>query len=476
MTKATWSAACGMAMSIWSGTVAAQTLTPDQRLLREIYQQLVEINTTDSIGSTTQAAQAMAVRLKAAGFAEQDIHLVAPSGNPKKGNLVVRLHGTAARRPLLLLAHLDVVEARREDWTRDPFKLVEENGYFYARGASDDKAMAAVFVEEMIRLKREGFRPDRDVILALTADEELGGSSEYNGVEHLLRAQKNLIDAEFAINEGGGARITDDGKYERLSIQVSEKTYADFRLQVTNPGGHSSIPKPDNAIYRMSEALARLSKFQFPAQLNDGTRVYFERFAAFNPGQTGADMKAILLNPPDPQAIERLSRDPEINAQLRTTCVTTMVDGGHAPNALPQRVTATVNCRILPGASPKEIEQTLSQVLADSAIAVAPIGQHTSSPPSPMRDDLLKAVENITAAMWPGVPVIPIMSAAGTDGRFLRNAGIQTYGVSGMFNVADNGTHGLNERLRVAALYEGQEFLYRLTKTLATTGTRISQQ
>lgn len=450
------------------GAALAQTPKTDQLMLREIYQQLVEINTTDSVGNTTQAAQAIAARLRAAGYADQDLQILMPTGAPKKGNLVVRLRGTGTQRPLLLLAHLDVVEARREDWTRDPFKLVEEGGYFYGRGVADDKSMAAVFVQQMIRLKREGFRPNRDIILALTADEELGGSSEYNGVEFLLRAHKNLIDADLALNEGGGGRIAADGKYERLHIQVSEKIYQDFRLQITNPGGHSSVPKPDNAIYQMSDALTKIGAFRFPVKLNEATRTFFDRMSGVSPGQLGADMKAILTNLPDERAIERLSAVPDLNAQLRTTCVATMIDGGHAPNALPQRVRATVNCRILPDEQPAAVEKSLAGVIANDAISIAPIGRTTVSAGAALKDDIMKSVETVAAAMWPGVPVVPIMSAGGTDGRFLNNIGIRTYGVSGMFNPVDTNTHGLNERFRVAALYEGQEFLYRLTKMLAS--------
>jgi len=454
----------------------AQPRTPDQQLLRQIYQELVEINTTDSVGNCTLAAQAMAARLRAAGYPAQDLQILIPTGAPKKGNLVARLHaspdlkvgpGGTAPRPLLLLAHLDVVEARREDWTRDPFKLVEEGGFFYGRGVADDKSMAAVFVEEMIRLKREGFKPSRDIILALTADEELGGNSEYNGVEFLLRAHKNLIDAEIALNEGGGGPITADGKYERLNIQVSEKTYQDYRLQITNPGGHSSVPKPDNAIYQMSDALKKIAALQFPFRLNDVTRAFFDRMSRLTTGQTGSDMKAILSSPPDAQALARLSAVPEINAQLRTTCVATMIDGGHAPNALPQRVTATVNCRIMPDEQPGAVESALSRVIGNNAISITPMGRTTVSSGASLKDDIMKPVEAITAEMWPGVPVVPTMSSGGTDGRFLNNTNIRTYGVSGMFNPSETFIHGLNERFRVAALYEGQEFLYRLTKLLA---------
>ena len=463
-------------LTVCVATAAAAQTPAERKLQRDIYQELVEINTTDSVGNNTQAAQAMAQRLKTAGFTEPDVQVLVPAGAPKKGNLVARIHGTGAQKPLLLLAHLDVVEAKREDWTRDPFKLIEEGGFFYARGSSDDKAMAAVFVDVMVRLKRESFRPNRDIILALTSDEELGGSSEYNGVEFLLRAHKNLIDADLALNEGGGGRVGADGKYERLNIQVSEKVYQDYRLQITNPGGHSSVPKPDNAIYRLSEALARLGKFQFPAKLNEGTRAYFDRAAKGNSGQLAADMRAILADPPDAQALERLSAVPDINAQLRTTCVATMIDGGHAPNALPQRVQATVNCRILPGEPVRDVENTLHRVFADDGIAIAPIGRTTLSPPSPLKADIMTAVESIAGAMFPGVPVIPVMSAGGTDGRFLNNDGIRTYGVSGMFNPAETGTHGLNERFRVAALYEGQEFLYRLAKALSSPGASTTKQ
>jgi len=459
---------------VLGSAVAAQArlTTPkeNQALLRAIYQELVEINTTDSAGDTTKAAQAMAARLRAAGYADKDLQILYPAGAPKKGNLVARLHGTDAQRPLLLLAHLDVVEARREDWTRDPFKLVEENGFFYGRGASDDKSMAAVFVEEMIRLKREGYRPNRDIILALTADEELGGNSEVNGVEFLLRAHKDLVDADLALNEGGGGRVSDSGKYERLNVQVSEKIYQDYRLQITNPGGHSSVPKPDNAIYSMSEALTKVGAYQFPAHLNEVTRAFFDRTAKSSSGALADDMRAILANPPNAEALARLSAVPDLNAQLRTTCVATMINGGHATNALPQRVTANVNCRILPDEKPQDVEQALARAIGNADVKIAPVGRTTVSQGAPLEDDIMKAVDSVSAQMWPGVPVIPIMSSGGTDGRFFNNIGIRTYGVSGMFNPVDTNAHGLNEKFRVAALYEGQEFLYRLTKALAPPG------
>jgi acetylornithine deacetylase/succinyl-diaminopimelate desuccinylase-like protein len=445
----------------------AQALTPDQRLLREIYQELVEINTTDSAGDTTQAARAMAARLKAGGFVDADLHIIVPPNAPKKGNLVARLTGTGAKKPLLLLAHIDVVEAKRADWQRDPFKLVEEGGYFYARGASDDKSMAAVFVANLIRMKREGFRPARDVILALTADEEII-PSPYNGVEYLLKNHRPLIDAELALNEGGGGQINRDGKYRYHGVQAGEKVFQTYRLEVTHPGGHSARPLPDNAIYRLAEGLTRLSKFAFPFRLNPVTRGFFTRMATLETGQLAEDMRAITREPADPQALARITALPAVNAIIRTTCVATMLDAGHATNALPQRASAVVNCRILPDESVDEVDRTLAKVLGDERIKITRDGVPVSSPVPPLTPMVMGPVEAISASMWPGVPVIPTMAAGATDGRFLSNAGIPTYGISGMFRDADGGgVHGLNERMPVKSLYEGQVFLDRLTRALA---------
>ena len=446
----------------------AQTLTPDQKLLRDIYKELIEINTTDSAGDTTRAARAMAKRLRAGGFKDADIHIVVPPGAPKKGNLVARLEGTGARRPILLLAHLDVVEAKREDWTRDPFKLVEENGTFYARGAIDDKAMASVFVANVIRMKREGFRPDRDLILALTADEEIV-PSRFNGLEYLLRNRRDLIDAAFALNEGGGGVIDRSGKYLFYGVEAGEKVFQTYRLEVTNPGGHSALPSKDNAIYHLAEGLARLGRFDFPVKLSEITRAYFERASRVQTGQLAEDMRAILREPPDAAAIERLSRSPLQNAQMRTTCVATMLDAGHATNALPQRARAVVNCRILPGEPVDEVRVTLVRVLADDRISVTPDGEPVLSPPAPLAPEIMQPVERIAGEMWPGVPVIPTMLAGATDGRFLNNAGIPTYGISGLFRSADgSGVHGLNEHVGARSLYESGEFLYRLVKALSS--------
>ena len=449
-----------------AGGLTAQAPAPEPLEFRAIYQELVEINTTDSVGDTTKAAEAMAARLRVAGFPPADVQVLAP--HPRKGNLVARLRGTGARPPLLLLAHLDVVEARREDWSFDPFKLTEKDGYFYGRGSIDDKAMAAIFVDTFIRLKREGFVPDRDLVLALTADEELGSSSRYNGVRWLLANHRALIDAEMAINEGGGGELR-DGRRVVLRVQTSEKVPLSFRLEVTNKGGHSSRPERDNAIYRLAEGLSRLGKFDFPVALNETTRLFFERSAALRAGALADDMRGVIRTPPDPDVVARLSADSAFNALLRTTCIATRLDGGHANNALPQLARAVVNCRILPGERGEDVQRTLVRVLADEQIKVTPTGQEIASPPSPLDPKIMAHVQRLTDAMWPGTLVIPTMSTGATDGRFLRNAGIPTYGVSGLFvDATDNRTHGRDERIGITDLYAGRDFLHSLVKALAS--------
>jgi acetylornithine deacetylase/succinyl-diaminopimelate desuccinylase-like protein len=446
-----------------SGVATAQT--PELREFRAIYQELVEIDTTSTTGDTTRAAEAMAARLKAAGFPPADVQVLAPA--PRKGNLVARFRGTGGGKPLLLLAHLDVVQARREDWSLDPFKLTEKDGYFYGRGTIDDKAMAAIFVDTFIRLKREGFAPGRDLVLALTADEELGSVSKYNGVRWLLANHRHLIDAEMAINEGGGGELR-DGRHMVLRVQTSEKVPLTFRLEVTNKGGHSSRPERDNAIYRLADGLARLSKFEFPLALNDTTRAFFERSAALRDGAAADDMRAVAKTPPDPDAAARLSRDSGFNALVRTTCVATRLEGGHANNALPQLARAMVNCRILPGERWEDVQSTLVRVLADDQIKVTPNGEAVSSPPTPLDAKLMALVERLNSEKFPGALVIPTMGTGATDGRFLRNGGIPTYGVSGLFtDAADNRTHGRDERIGVKDLYAGRDFLHSLVKALA---------
>jgi acetylornithine deacetylase/succinyl-diaminopimelate desuccinylase-like protein len=442
--------------------VLADDSAHDQ-LAREIFRQLIEINTTDSSGNTTKAAEAMALRLKNAGFPEGDMQVFGP--DPRKGNLVVRYRGSGRRKPLLLLAHLDVVEARRDDWSVDPFKFLERDGFFWGRGSTDDKAMAAAWIATFIRFRQENYTPDRDLIIALTADEE-GGS--YNGVQWLLANHHDLIDAEYALNEGGESQIK-DGKYVLNAVQPSEKIFQSFRLEVRNPGGHSSRPVKDNAIYHLAEGLTRLSKFDFPVRLNEVTSEYYKRMATLNSGPLAADMRAVAKNPPDRGAVLRLSKSPYHNALLRTTCVATLLEAGHADNALPQMARATVNCRIMPGDSPDEVRATLIRVLDDSKISVTAIDKAIASGPSPLKPDVMNAIERTTAQMWPDVPVVPLMSTGATDGLYLRNAGVPTYGVSGFFvDVDDNRAHGRDERVGVKQFYEGREFLYRLVKALSS--------
>jgi acetylornithine deacetylase/succinyl-diaminopimelate desuccinylase-like protein len=455
-------------LTAMAATAHAADLSPEQKQLRGIYQELVETNTTNSVGSCTLAAQRMAKHLKSAGYRDADMQILAPAGAPKKGNLVVRLKGDGSKKPLMLLAHIDVVEAKASDWVRDPFKLVEEDGMFYARGSSDDKAMASVFVDTMMRFKKEKLAPKRDVILALTCDEET--DEAYNGVSYLIKNHRKLIDAELALNEGGGGLLDKDGKPVRHGVQAGEKIFQSFQLEVTNKGGHSSVPPRDNAIYHLSDALSRLGKFDFPFRLTEVTRSYFERMSKIETGQVAADMKAILNDPPDPAALERLyAVSPANNSTVRTTCVATMVEAGHAPNALPQRARAVVNCRILPGDPIEEIKKTIVRVIADDQVKVTALEAGVISEAPPLTPSLMKAVEETSNAIWPNVPVIPTMSTGATDGRYLNNVGIWTYGITGMFHGPEgSNAHGLNEHLRVQSLYNGQEFLYRLSKRLAT--------
>ena len=452
-----------VAFSLIPARVPAQS-KPHEARAREIYKELVEINTTDTpAGNVTNAAVAMAARLKAAGFPDADVQVLGP--DPRKHNLVARYRGTGARRPLLLLAHLDVVEAKREDWSVDPFTFIEKDGWFYGRGTSDDKAMAAQFVAALIRLKEEGFKPDRDIILALTADEEGG---EFNGANWLVTNHRNLVDAEFAINEGGGGTMR-GGKYLTNEVQASEKVYQDFRLEVTNSGGHSSLPVKENAIYRLSAALARLAAFEFPVQLNEVTRAYFERSALVQSDpKTAADMKAVSAASPDLDAAARLSAQvPYWNSMMRTTCVATRLQGGHANNALPQLATANVNCRILPGVEPETIKAKLTELIADTKVSVSFVNKANPSRPAPLRPDVMAAVESLTKEMFPIVIVVPVMSTGATDSLYFRNAGIPTFGIDGTFgDIDDVRAHGRDERVGVKQFFDGLEFQYRLIKLL----------
>jgi len=387
--------------------------------------------------------------------------------HPKEGGLVAILPGRDPKaKAVLMLAHLDVVEARREDWSTDPFKLIEQDGYLYGRCTSDDKFMAAAFVANLIRYKQEGYKPERDIILALETDEEI---LDYNamGIQWLLKHHRDLIDAEFALNEGGGVAMR-GGKAFRNTVQTSEKFVMNFRLEVTNQGGHSSLPTKDNTIYRLAEGLVRLSKFNFPIKLNETTRAFFERAAEQEGEQVAAEMRSVVSSRSGLEALSivRLSASPFYNAQLRTTCVATMLNGGHAGNALPQTAGAHVNCRVLPGEPAEEVKATLVRVLADDQIRVTQLGVPVLSMPSALHQEVMQTVEKVTAEFWPGIPVIPIMSAGGTDGSHLRNAGIPTYGNSGLAS-GELRAHGKDERVLVKSFFEGSEYLYRLVKALS---------
>jgi acetylornithine deacetylase/succinyl-diaminopimelate desuccinylase-like protein len=464
-------AGCALALPVLSADISASRVTAASKqaragepAFRALYKELVEINTTLSVGSCTDAATAMKAHLLAAGYTEADAQVIVPHGWPRQGNLIATLPGSdKSLKPVLLLAHIDVVEADRADWQRDPFKLVEEQGFYYARGSSDDKAMAAVFTDMLVRYKRENFRPRRGITLALTCGEET--PNEFNGVKYLLENHRPLIDSEFALNEGGGGRYDQQsGVYKYVSVLAAEKLYQDFTLGTTNPGGHSSRPMPDNAIYRLNHALAKIEAHGFPVEFNEVSRAYFEKFGVIEGGQKGADMVAAARG--DQAAIERLLKDPSANAVLRTNCVATQIHGGHAPNALPQRATANVNCRIFPGHDPATIKAELARVIGDPGVSVEfQSPPETPGAPPPMARAILAPIEALTRDMFPGVPVLPTMASGATDCRFLTPAGIPCYGVSGM--VSDGATsnaHGLDERIRVQTLLEGREFLYRLTK------------
>jgi acetylornithine deacetylase/succinyl-diaminopimelate desuccinylase-like protein len=452
----------------------AQVNEADQQLALDIFKQLIEINTTDSVGNVTTAAEAMARRFRDAGFSESDMQVIGP--NEKKKNLVLHFHGTGKRKPVLLIGHLDVVEARREDWTTDPFQFVEKDGYYYGRGTQDMKDGDAIMVETLIQLKKEGFVPDRDITLALTANEE-GGA--FNGVEWLVKNHRDLIDAEFVLNHDGGGIDSVNGKPETVTIDAAEKLYADFQFSVTNSGGHSSRPVPDNAIYHLADALARLEKYKFPAELNNVTRGYYEQEAKIESGQRAADMQAILKTPLDEAAAARLSRDTQDNAILHTTCVATRLNGGHANNALPQLAQAVVNCRILPGHSAAEVQKTLNDILADPKVVIKYIGaiggvmDHASDTqsyaPPPLNPEVMEPLIEIAKKMWPRAPVVPDMATGASDAVYTMPAGLPTYGVSGVaIDKDDVRMHGKDERLRIESFRQGVNFYYQYLKAVAS--------
>src|SRR5947209_14928317 len=436
-----------------TGAAAQDGLSPADRVLaREIFKQLIEINTTDSLGNTPRAARAMAQRLRAAGFAAPDLRvLIGPDAT--HGNLVARYRGTGTGgHPIVVFANLDVVPARRSDWSVDPFTFLEKDGYFYGRGTTDDKVGDAVLIANYIRLRHHHFKPTRDLILVLTGDEETNGSC----IQWLVTKHRDLVDAEFALNTDAGGGVLRDGRRVMFTVQASEKVYATYALEATDKGGHSSLPRPaDNPIYRLAGVLERLAAYQFPVQLNEVSRAFFERSAAIDTGRLADDERAVLKDPPDSAAVARFSGLPFYDSKLRTTCVATMFAAGHAENALPQAARATVNCRILPDPPPAEVAAVLGRIVADDRIAITTTYTPIPSPPSPLRPEILRPIERLAAVQWPGVPVVPVMEAGASDGLFLRIAGIPTYGVSAVFEDPDDiRAHGKDERVSAQSFYD----------------------
>lgn len=446
-------------------TPDAAPTSPDEfrTLARDIFRELIEIDTTDRDGDVTIAARAVAQRLQEAGFPDDDVTLAGP--HPRKMNLVAKMRGTGARRPLLLLAHLDVVDADPAEWSTNPFTLVEQDGFFYGRGTTDQKAMSSIWTATLIRLLREGFVPDRDLILVLTADEEGG---EHNGARWLTQNRRDLVDAAMGINEGGFGRIR-SGQRISNNLQASEKIYLDLELEARGTAGHSSLPTADNSIYHLAAALQRVAAYRFPVQISEVARAFFERMSRIESGPVADDMRALLADSGNAEAADRLCAVPQYNGMMRTTWAATRVDAGQSNNTIPQSARALLNCRLLPGVSPDEVEQTLREVVADERITVRRATASKPSPPSPLTPEVMNAVEGLTEEMWPGVPVVPVMGIGATDSLYFRQAGIPMYGVSGIFlDVDDVRAHAPDERISTQSYYEGQEFLYRLVRTLSS--------
>ncbi|HEU4401848.1 MAG TPA: M20/M25/M40 family metallo-hydrolase [Candidatus Polarisedimenticolia bacterium] len=454
------------ALGAASGAQAQTSTTrPPERfetLGRAILSELISIDSTHEHGSTA-AAQAVAARALAAGFPPGDVAVLAPADHPEKGNVVLRLRGRAHDRPVLYIAHLDVVQARREDWTFDPFRLTEKEGWLYGRGTIDMKGQDAAVLTSLIRMKQEGVVPARDVIAAFTADEEAGGDA--NGVAWLFKEHRDLLDATLVVNPDGGEAGLKQGRKLYVAVQTSEKLYMTFALEATDKGGHSSRPTAENPIYRLAAGLERLAKLRFPVHLTETTKLYFARRAEIETGPLQSDMRAILRVPPDAAAVERLSAAVETNIQLRTTCTTTMIEGGHAENALPQRARATVQCRVIPGESQDSVAAAIAATLADPKVVVSVVTPSTPAPESPPAPTILSLVEGVTRSMWPGVVVLPEMSPGATDSIHTRALGIPSYGIDGMFDDLDDGrAHGRDERIGVVAFAEEIEFTYRLMR------------
>jgi acetylornithine deacetylase/succinyl-diaminopimelate desuccinylase-like protein len=445
--------------------VQSAELTPHQQLGLNIYREMIDTDTTHSVGDTTKAAALLAQRFLAAGFPEEDVMILGPEARNK--NLVVRYRGTGEKKPVIILAHLDVVEAKREDWSFDPFKLTEKDGYFYGRGTSDDKNGVATLSAALLRLRQENFKPNRDLVLALTAGEE--GGDVYNGVEWLLEHHRDLLNGAFCLNADAGAVQKRHGKRLMYAVQAAEKVYQSFRLEVKGPGGHSSKPTRDNTIYRLAEGLIRLSKYQFPVKINEITRGYFSRMSEIETGDMAAAMKRFVADPADQSAINTLETSPYYNAMLHTTAVATMLEAGHAENALPQTARAIVNCRLLPGESADDVLATLKQVVADERISVTPLKPVKPSPASPLTPEIKNAIEHAAHTLWPGLPVVPIMETGATDGLYFRQIGIPTYGITGTGNDLDDiRMHGKDERVLATDFYDALEFEYLLIKGVSS--------
>ena len=451
---------------ITAGTALARDLSAHEQLARDILKELVEIDTTHATGDTTRAAHAMANRLRDAGYPESHIRIIEPA--PRKGNLIVRYPSPApTRKPILLLAHIDVVAANPEDWTVAPFEFLERDGYYWGRGTADDKDEAAIWIANLIRWHEQGFRPNRDLIVALTADEEGG---DVNGVQYLLANHRDMVDAAFVINEGGGGAMR-DGKRIMNTVQAAEKVYQSYTLEVTNRGGHSSLPRADNAINQLARALVAISTHEFPVKLNPVTTALFRQSAGTLPRRAARHVNGLLKQPPEPAAVAYFAKTPAYNARLRTTCVATQLEAGHAENALPQRARAMVNCRVLPGEPVAEVAATLARVVADPAVSITPVQPARPSPPSPLTEEVMAPIMAITEAMWPGVPVVPTMSTGATDGLYFREAGIPVYGVSGLFGDMDDvRAHGRDERILIEAFFDGLEFLDKLVRAYTKSG------
>jgi acetylornithine deacetylase/succinyl-diaminopimelate desuccinylase-like protein len=450
---------------------AAADLRPDQLRFREIYKELVETNTSLSVGSCTEAAAKMGARLKAAGYPDSDITYFSVPDHPKEGGLVAILHGTSkTAKPMLLLGHLDVVEAKRADWTRDPFVFIEENGVFYGRGTADMKVIDATWVDAMVRFKEQKFAPKRSIKLALTCGEET--LAAFNGAAWLAANKRDLIDAEFALNEGGGGRADKDGKLQSQGVQVGEKVVQQFRMETTNPGGHSSVPIRDNAIYQLAQGLLKVRDYEFPLQLNDVTRAFFAKAGAGRTDPAGLAMVAIARDPTDKAAEGELNKDRGFHSMLRTTCVATLLDGGHAENALPQRAGANINCRMFPGSTMEDTKARLEAAIGDPGVKLIPLQPiRAKSTPAPLDAKVIGPMEKVAAKYFPGVPVIPTMSTGASDALYLIPVGIPTYGVPGFWSGPEgSGAHGLNEHMSAASAYTGRDYLTDVVKVLADAG------